>query len=522
MPFPKSVREEALVAAARHCCVCRRYKGVKVEVHHIDPEAEGGSNGIENAIVLCFDCHSDAGHYNPRHPRGTRYSRSELRRARDLWFETVGQNKIEPPLDQPLIHTRYLICKSFELLREICHGEMSRFPLERVVLARGPIFQFLCNVVGMQDGAARRAQVYGDSFESVEEYLKKFPLARRTQRSNPVEAYYEATREPNEVDLGRVMEEDTVSRMMAERGLPINDILRSYIYFEACGAGTHQELFRLRPLWAVFLAVTNVSDKPITFEQVEGQFDNGDAELYLPFQQRSSPTGRIALPAAPIDPGTTAIVPIVTLLMPFHELLEDQQITGHEEIDHAYIQSVARASVVQDPLLLTDTWGPVMRPERVVVRQGTDVQSHDVHDLDLSNVYVIDRYWEMGCCPHLFAVNRSGDVTYVGELLARWPGVFHTCSVELPAGTSEIIIAELEPEVTYLTAITQAGQAILQDQQLTAGMNVQIPLLSDASIEVTGRYVPGRESTTRPAPVLRNQLVGQALRALTTSRITIG
>ena len=69
--FPQKVKDQIFVDTARHCCVCHRYKGVKVEVHHIKQEALGGENTYENAISLCFDCHCDAGHYNPKHPRGT-------------------------------------------------------------------------------------------------------------------------------------------------------------------------------------------------------------------------------------------------------------------------------------------------------------------------------------------------------------------------------------------------------------------------------------------------------------------
>ncbi len=77
MAFKKEVKINALVSAARHCCVCHRYKGVKVEVHHILPVAKGGADDAENAIALCFDCHADAGHYNNKHPRGTKFSPEE-------------------------------------------------------------------------------------------------------------------------------------------------------------------------------------------------------------------------------------------------------------------------------------------------------------------------------------------------------------------------------------------------------------------------------------------------------------
>ena len=83
-----------LVKSARHCCVCRQYKGTKVEVHHIVPEADGGSSQEDNGICLCFDCHAEAGNYNDRHPRGRKLSGSELRRHRDEWFKVVTSGQI--------------------------------------------------------------------------------------------------------------------------------------------------------------------------------------------------------------------------------------------------------------------------------------------------------------------------------------------------------------------------------------------------------------------------------------------
>lgn len=113
MAFSVEVRTRALVVAARHCCVCHRYKGVKVEVHHIVPQAEGGGDEFVNAIPLCFDCHADAGHYNTRHPRGTKFSREELERVRDTWYALVAGHGIGVPEAPDRLYCRYLVRKDF-------------------------------------------------------------------------------------------------------------------------------------------------------------------------------------------------------------------------------------------------------------------------------------------------------------------------------------------------------------------------------------------------------------------------
>ncbi len=89
MSFPPKVKEDALVACGRCCCLCHRFCGLKIEIHHIKPRASGGPDTFENAIPLCFDCHADMRTYDPKHPKGTKYSENELTRFRNDWFEKI-------------------------------------------------------------------------------------------------------------------------------------------------------------------------------------------------------------------------------------------------------------------------------------------------------------------------------------------------------------------------------------------------------------------------------------------------
>ena len=95
MGFPKKVKDQILVLCARHCCVCHTNAGLNMEIHHIKPEAQGGENTLENAIALCFNCHSFAGHnYNNLHPKGLKYSPEELLLHKANWIKKVDENKI--------------------------------------------------------------------------------------------------------------------------------------------------------------------------------------------------------------------------------------------------------------------------------------------------------------------------------------------------------------------------------------------------------------------------------------------
>jgi len=101
MPFKQEIKEKVLIQSGRRCCLCLSHKGVKIEVHHIIPESISHDNSIDNAITLCFDCHSDVGHYNKSHPKGNKYSPKELKAHRDRLWLLVKEGKIfnDKPLD---------------------------------------------------------------------------------------------------------------------------------------------------------------------------------------------------------------------------------------------------------------------------------------------------------------------------------------------------------------------------------------------------------------------------------------
>ena len=96
MPFPPNIRQEALVRSHRRCCVCHEFGGRSVNVHHVVQEADGGPNTLPNAICLCLRCHAEAGHFNPRHPMGTKYSPAELLAHRNQWWEHCAAHPDEP------------------------------------------------------------------------------------------------------------------------------------------------------------------------------------------------------------------------------------------------------------------------------------------------------------------------------------------------------------------------------------------------------------------------------------------
>ena len=78
MPFSESDKEDVKQRAAFQCCRCRQ---IGVEVHHVIPTKDGGTDQIDNAAPLCPNCHAWFGD-NP-------VKRKEIRQMRDWWYEQV-------------------------------------------------------------------------------------------------------------------------------------------------------------------------------------------------------------------------------------------------------------------------------------------------------------------------------------------------------------------------------------------------------------------------------------------------
>jgi hypothetical protein len=105
---------EVLVRSGRCCCLCHKFCGTKIELHHIIPVEQSGDDSLENCIPVCFDCHADIGHYNDKHPRGRKYSPGELRQHRDDWFARVTNTA--PPASGSREIDRQLLARVWKLL----------------------------------------------------------------------------------------------------------------------------------------------------------------------------------------------------------------------------------------------------------------------------------------------------------------------------------------------------------------------------------------------------------------------
>ncbi len=507
MSFSAAVRERALVASARHCCVCHRYKGVKVEVHHIVPEAAGGSDDYDNAIVLCFDCHADAGHYNPEHPRGTKFSNGELRRQRDAWYDIVATGHLAPA-PESILHARYLVCKSLDIIREIASGELERIPVAQPHLVRTPTGEFLRDVVSAHSRNHRNDQEWGDHFPSIAEHLKAHPNVAARERPNVIHfPYFEVLRQPSKDELlKRVAPIDSISRMLLEAGVTPDDIACALAYHQLCGTEERfQEVYRLRPLWAAYLAVTNMGQVPATVDSLIHYVDTPSGLGYrqLGTRQRQD-IAAYPLPRPALAPGASAVMPVAALLGPlwpdgFEAIWierTDLPTGGGQSLSHGDLTAAGAA---------TSVIGPAMWPIAIRSAQSAEPIDHQVHELDLENVYTLSRYWECGSCPHLFLETPAGGRSYLGELFARAPGQRQEHVIVVPSDATALVLAELEDEITFVESLAINGRRLRKGVTLAKGDTLRLELRSGDRCTFVGYYQSATNLETEPW--MRNEII---------------
>ncbi len=109
MGFSEKLKREVKESAAFRCCRCQT---IGVQVHHIEPEGDGGLDTVDNAAPMCPSCHDYFG-ANPK-------KRKEIKHMRDWWYQTVEQmypNKYVTPEQ---------LCEIDRKLEEIRQGQSSR------------------------------------------------------------------------------------------------------------------------------------------------------------------------------------------------------------------------------------------------------------------------------------------------------------------------------------------------------------------------------------------------------------
>lgn len=387
MGFSRAIRERALVRAARRCCVCRRYKGVGVEVHHITPPAQGGENSLDNAIVLCFDCHCAAGHYNPAHPRGTRFSPGELRKHRDDWFQRVRDSGTSAPGSEEFsgYYSRHLLCMNTDAATDLLDLDREQIPFRYDYVLTNRVLEFMRRVLADELPQASRSSLHspgrywGDGeFQSLRHFHEMHP-----------EFGGEASRPLTAADFrddGLVP--SLVMRQAVEAGLPPSEIGSACVEEDGCAGGPSYFVSTRRPLF-LFAELRNASEEPVVFSGLIARSDETQAFVR---KVSSWGTGRVLTidyNNLTLNPGEVLLVPeCVVLSGRSHDPMPIEfEVESRMSVERVQSVGFSGAGDGSDLYII----GPASKIEGYKLIAGHDEFTAAIHPFELDKSYLYFR-----------------------------------------------------------------------------------------------------------------------------------
>lgn len=489
MGFSPEVKKDALLRSARHCCVCRLPKVRNLEVHHIVPEADGGPQTIENAVVLCFDCHADAGHYNIRQPRGNKFHPGELRRSRDKWLEMVEENSLAT-VEDPSLACQYLVVSNKNMCADLLSSNAESLPI-----APNTLFYPIRSVQAFQQKEVLRALRgfnLGAEYEQFTEHMRlaDYLVARPEAEAS---ASGGAERTFSIEHLSRLgAPQLSFIREMQDLGLSLEVLSWISAHEGGCGDGAIKESWNLPEFCAVWLLVTNVDQQAVIPHSIHGIAED-TGSLFGPrsFALRiAEARDTVRLPPAPLLPNQSIAFPIASAYTEpaGRPLAGDSLFT--DQISHGAYQEFA---AIGDWPSLTRSWvvGPSWWPLEIEFSRGAATGVAPVHTLEPTSTYTMIQGFEVGSCPHAFVRSSSStEWEYLRPVLVGAVEDELTDYVSLPEGAIEVCIVELELERTWITRL-RVGPAIFYRIALNPGEGIVVDVRGSTEFEVKGQYTPG-------------------------------
>lgn len=493
MGFSTAIKQRVMIDTARHCCVCHRYKGIKMEVHHLKQKADGGDDTYENAIPLCFDCHADAGHFNNRHPRGTKFSVQELLKARDRWYEYVRNNHIvEKLIYSDKIQTSYYVLNSFDELCSVLKHDLTTVNRyrSRSYLSTNPISEqwnrLLQSHYQDYEGTIDQTLIIeGRNFTSVEEYVSVYKNVSLIDRSSRDHPSYEAKRNVEWSDLMESLESKRYVQQLINSGIKASDFCTSVLNKNEIGCGDgepgydYTELFEIAPISFIFIGITNASKNQIKLNWLTTTDENV----------------RVLLPKFNLLPMEMVLIPISTAINinridEYGECLE--HIDGDRGLD--YTRLVNTKNFDKSEVKFFEN---IIYPKSVIFNDNEGEYEIEVHEFDFTNLYSINSYWQCGSCPHLFLINNDGCQQYCKKILVAFSNRIGSDIFSVPDKVSKIIIRELEDEITYLNKIHINGVMVYENIVLKKGESILIDVTPLDKVVIEGYYKPNNIGVER-------------------------
>ncbi|MFL0067014.1 hypothetical protein V3A08_15300 [Tenacibaculum maritimum] len=231
-----------------------------------------------------------------------------------------------------------------------------------------------------------------------------------------------------------------------------------------------------------FLVLTNISENHIKLTSLDALENSG--VLYHIEDIKNNKN--IILPNMLIEPNQSVIIPLGMFLAEYDDLYKSENYTRLAEISGD--RSIVLDHITETKEEKIEYLGKNFQPKTLFLNQGGQDIIQDIHDFDFNNVYWIDGFWNCGSCPHLFFKKNNNSLIYKGELFNKTPEVESTFSFITGKTIKQIIIAELEYEITTITKITVNGQAVVSNKRLNQNEEFMFSVSENDEVTTQGYY----------------------------------
>jgi hypothetical protein len=384
--------------------------------------------------------------------------------------------------DSENLSAKFLITGEFGFIKEISENDLSNFPFENPLLFENNVLRFMRSLIGNQTFRNKEIEHFIDI--SKEEYSIQYPDAEVLPSEEDEYQFFYHKRIPEQDELKSNTKEDNISQFLVNNGISaerISEILTCY-EGECAGEGRFEELYHLRPLYAQFLVIKNISNYAIRLKGINSIFHDGI--LYK--SSIANENYSTQLPEFIIEPSQNLIIPIGLFLSDFQELqgFKGNLVTSTyvpEQVQYLEFGSIKDQQEIE-------FIGPRLVPRTISYKLNDNDLSTTIHDFSFENVYWVNRHWMCGSCPHLFFV-KNGELKYQGEILNIKPNQIQKKKILIPSLVAELIIAELEQEITFINYVKING--IEKDSSIILNENEKYSIVVSQNdcIELEGKYV---------------------------------
>lgn len=380
-----------------------------------------------------------------------------------------------------LISTKFLITDNFNFIKEISNRNLKNFPFDNGIILENKVLNFTKYLTKSQE--YRHEIITKKSNVSQKNYLKKYPETKVFKK--PIDEYQWKIHErvPSSKEIKKRIKGDCVTDYLVSNDISSNKIAKVITYVEdgCAGSGYFSEDFILRPLWAQYLIIKNISNQVIELKNLDCLSQS--EVLYSAVDIKTKEV--LELPKLPIEPNQNIVIPIGIFLDGFEKSEKEieNEISQSNTEEQYQIMSFGKIKKSNN----IEYIGPSIIPKNLSINNNELEDVKLIHYFDFDNCYWVDRHWGYGSCPHLF-YNYSGSYKYQGEILNLNPETVKLEKIIIPKGVSEILIAELEKEITYINYVKINDRIICQNVSLSEDDHCSFKVKQNDIILIEGFY----------------------------------